>query len=319
VDVIHTSVLPREVLELLAPDRDDTLFVDATLGEGGHSELFLQRFPSLHVIALDADAAMLARARKRLAPHGDRVEFRHAWFDQYFREYHEARTPARILFDLGISMVHFEQAGRGFSFRRDEVLDMRLDPATGRSAADIVNTESETELARIIFEYGEERYARSIARKIVAARVAAQQDGGITRTAHLASVISSAVPGSYRRGRIHPATRTFQALRIAVNQELDRLEQALAAAFRVLEPGGRIGVIAFHSLEDRIVKRFISGKARACICPPEMPICECGGVPAGRSLTRKPVRPAEDERESNPASRSAKFRVLEKLVGGRPE
>jgi 16S rRNA (cytosine1402-N4)-methyltransferase len=315
VDFIHVSVLPREVCELLAPDRDETLLIDATVGEGGHSELFLRSFPSLRVIAIDADAVMLERARVRLAGFQDRVAFRHVWFDEFFSGYNEIVGPSRVLFDLGVSMVHFEKAERGFSFRRDEPLDMRLDPGVGLSAADLVNSADEAELARILFAYGEERYSRSIARSIVSVR----REKPVTTAVQLAEIVSRAVPGQYRHGRIHPATRTFQALRIAVNHELDRIGPALESAFRVLEPGGRMGVIAFHSLEDRIVKRFMQARTRACICPPELPICRCGGVPAARRLTRKAVTPQDDEIRSNPASRTARLRVLEKIVGGRAE
>ena len=304
----HTPVMPAEVLEWLAPSGDGELLVDGTLGEGGHSALFLESYPSLHIIGLDADPRMLERAATRLAAFGDRAETRRAWFDEYFASYAESRAPSRILLDLGISGFHFSGSGRGFSFRSSEPLDMRLDPEVGPSAADLVNTMAERELADVIYAYGEERYSRRIAERVVRER-----GGGRIETAgELADIVWHAVPGKYRHGRIHPATRTFQALRIAVNDELGRIERGLEAALQVLAPGGRMGVIAFHSLEDRRVKQCFRSHNYRSTQAPDQPMSS-EGEPRLRVLTKKPLMPGETERRSNPASRSARFRVAEKL------
>jgi 16S rRNA (cytosine1402-N4)-methyltransferase len=304
----HTPVMPAEVLEWLAPVDDGELLVDGTLGEGGHSALFLDTFPTLRIIGLDADPRMLERAASRLAPFGDRAELRQAWFDEFFSSYAEARAPTRILLDLGISGFHFSGSGRGFSFRSSEPLDMRLDPDSGPSAAELVNTMGEKELADVIYAYGEERYSRRIAERVVRERSA----GRIETAAELADIVWHAVPGKYRHGRIHPATRTFQALRIAVNGELERIERGLDAALEVLAPGGRIGVIAFHSLEDRIVKHRFRERNYRSKEPAESPM-SLKREPLVRVLTKKPRMPGEEERRRNPASRSARFRVAEKL------
>jgi 16S rRNA (cytosine1402-N4)-methyltransferase len=211
--------------------------------------------------------------------------------------------------DLGISMFHYELSNRGFSFRKDEPLDMRLDPSAGRSAADIVEESREEELADIFYRLGEERYSRRIAKAIVAARAR----GRIGTARALADVIWDSVPAEVRRGRLHPATRSFQALRIAVNDELGRLRRGLAGAARVLKVGGKMAVITFHSLEDGTVKRYFRELGRDCVCPPEAPVCACGGKRAFEVLTRKPALPAEAEVAGNPPSRSAKLRVAMKL------
>lgn len=291
MEPVHRSVLVDEVLRFLEPSEPESVLVDATLGEGGHSACFLQRYPSLRVIGVDADATMAARGAARLAEFGDRVEIVNTWFDDYFRETHV--RPDRVLLDLGISMYHFSFSGRGFSFRADEPLDMRLDTGRGTSATDLVNTLDGHELADLIYRYGEERLSRRIASRIVDART----DGPVTTTKELADIIWQAVPPSYRHGRIHPATRTFQALRIAVNSELERVERTIPLVLERLGPRGRLGIIAFHSLEDRIVKhRFRDAADR-------------GGYEV---LTRKPLVPAEAEVRDNPAARSAKFRVIER-------
>jgi 16S rRNA (cytosine1402-N4)-methyltransferase len=304
---VHKPVMAREVLQLLAPrETGPSLLIDTTLGEGGHSELFLSRFPDLEIIGVDADPQMLDRAKTKLGGFGSRVQYRNSFFDTYFARYSEDRQPDRILLDLGVSSYHFGHARRGFSFREDEPLDMRLSPDSERSAAEVVNETPEEELADIIYNLGEERYSRRIARNIVRAR----SKSPIRTSSELAEIVRRSVPKS--RERLHPATRTFQALRIAVNDELGRIERALPAAFEQLAPRGRIGVIAFHSLEDRIVKRYfksISSKPTA-------------GEPTHRvmaqSLTKKPLTPDEDEARDNPPSRSAKFRALEKLDEEKP-
>jgi len=306
--IVHRPVLLAESLELLAPPPDGGLLVDATLGQAGHAEAFLERWPRLSLLGIDADAALLETARERLARFGGRVELVRAWFADVFASWSRERAPQLVLFDLGISRFHYEKSGRGFSFDRDEPLDMRLSDDLPASAADLVNGSGAEELADILARYGEERHAR-----LIAARIARERERApITTAARLAEIIRGAVPPSSRHGRIHPATRSFQALRIAVNGELEQLERGLAGAFRVLAPGGRLGVISFHSLEDRIVKRFFKERSRACTCPPEYPVCRCGGRRELSLVTPKPVRPGEAELADNPASRSAKLRVAQK-------
>lgn len=313
MEIVHTSVLLNECLSLLAPESAQPLMVDGTLGEGGHTEAFLTAYPELRVIGVDADARIQARARERLSPFGDRVIFHLGWSDAFFREYpSDGKKPDIILLDLGISLFHYEKSGRGFSFRSDEPLDMRLDPNSGESAADIVNTMREEPLADLIYNYGEEQFSRRIARAIVEARRTAK----FATARALADCIYGAVPAAYRHGRIHPATKTFQALRIAVNGELSRLPDLLDLAFGALAPGGKLGVITFHSLEDRIVKNRFRDLAKACICPPEVPICKCGGRPRAELLTKKAVGPTEEEIARNSPSRSARLRVVRKIAYG---
>jgi 16S rRNA (cytosine1402-N4)-methyltransferase len=309
---LHEPVLLAEFLSLLIPPEERTRLVDATLGEGGHAEAALKANPNLSLAGVEKDEQVLARARVRLEAYGERVQLFRYSFEAFFRSYDRlvGQPPDRIFFDLGVSMFHFESSGRGFSFSREEPLDMRLDSGAPLRAADIVNELPEQELRELIRRYGEERLAGPIARAIVRARGRAP----LRTTRALAEVVRSAVPPAYRYGRIHPATRTFQALRIAVNGELDVLQEALPPAFEVLRAGGRMGVISFHSLEDRIVKRFFAQCIRPCTCPPETPICQCEGQRRARLLTRRPLVPGEEERARNPASRSAKLRVLEKVA-----
>ena len=306
---VHVPVLLEAVLELLAPPEGEACLVDATLGEGGHAEAFLSRFPRLRLVGVDKDAEILGKAAARLAPFGARVRLVRSGFADFFERELGPLRPERILMDLGVSMFHFEESGRGFSFRTEEPLDMRLDAGAGRTVAELLQATQEQELARLLEDYGEEPRARRIAAAIVRHR---DREGPITRSGQLARIVAGALPPEARRGRTHPATRTFQALRIAVNDELGELERALPAALRGLSAGGRMGVIAFHSLEDRLVKRFFRERARACTCPPEWPICQCGGKSELALLTRKPVSAGEEERRANPASRSAKLRVVEK-------
>lgn len=310
MDIVHTSVMPEEVFAYLSPVCEKGLLIDCTLGEGGHSELFLTRLPQLRVVGLDVDRGIMDVAAGRLKPFGERVRLFNSWFDAFFREYPlGGERPDAILFDLGISVYHYERSGRGFTFRGDEPLDMRLESGLEQSAADIVNTYPEKELADLIFLYGEERLSRRFARAVVEAR----ERDRIERVGQLEQIVWKASPKSYRHGRIHPATRTFQALRIAVNGELHRLESALADAFTALKPGGRMGVISFHSLEDRVVKRFFQDRKKGCICPPDEPICSCRGEALARVLTGKPLRPGDDEVVRNSPSRSARLRVAEKI------
>lgn len=314
MEIIHTPVLLQETLSYLSPVGEpfesSAVMIDSTLGEGGHSEAFLTKYNGLRIIGLDADSKIQARAKERLACFGDRMNFRNVWFNDFYADYPEdLPRPDIILFDLGISVFHYERSGRGFSFRYDEPLDMRLDPSAGDSVEVLVNTMREGELADVIFQYGEERYSRRIAKAIVQAR----QLSRISSSKVLADIIYSAVPAQYRHGNIHPATKTFQALRIAVNGELDRLPRALNSAFDCLKTGGKMGVITFHSLEDRIVKNTFRDWGKQCTCPPEQPICTCGGKPRAELLTHKPVAPTEEEISENSPSRSAKLRVIRKL------
>ncbi|MCR5623138.1 MAG: 16S rRNA (cytosine(1402)-N(4))-methyltransferase RsmH [Treponema sp.] len=314
MEVVHTPVLLQECLSLLSPVgepyEDDAFMVDSTLGEGGHSYNFLQRYPGLKVLGLDADPVIQARARERLAPFGDRMSFWSGWFDDFYASYpQDTRRPDIILFDLGISVFHYERSGRGFSFRHDEELDMRLNPASPESAADVVNGMEEKKLADLIYLYSDEKYSRRIASAITTAR----QAGRIASTKALADIVAGAVPPKYRHGSIHPATRTFQALRIYVNSELKRLPDALHAAFNTLLPQGKLGVITFHSLEDRIVKRYFRNLAKQCVCPPEQSVCSCGGTPCAVLITRGGVEPTAGEVASNSPSRSARLRVVRKL------
>ncbi len=323
-DVVHTPVLLSQTLEYLGPIKaDDEIFmVDSTLGEGGHSNAFLQNFVKMSIIGLDADKNIQEKAKKRLSGYGKRIKFFNGWFNDFYANYpDDLPKPDRILFDLGISVYHYECSNRGFSFRADEELDMRLDSGlyansqyfkgeyTGLSAKELVNTLREQELANIIFNYGDERYSRRIARAIVEKR----QQSQILTAKELAECIFHAVPKEYRYGGIHPATKSFQAIRIAVNGELERVEAVLDLAFKVLKVGGKMGVITFHSLEDRIVKKYFQNLAKSCTCPMEQPICICGGKPRARVLTRKPVGPTQEEVEVNAPSRSAKLRVVEKI------
>lgn len=323
---IHQPVLLEAVLDCLRPGvsvlgteeaaftdaavHQPCVMVDATTGEGGHAEAFLSRFPEVFMLCVDADAEQLERARIRLSGFEGRVEFHHCRFGEFFNRYasFSRKKPDRILFDLGISSRHYEESGRGFSFCRDESLDMRLDTGDTLTAGGIVNTWPQKKLEDILFRCGEERYAKNIARGIAAAR----GKKPITTTKELERIVWKAVPPEYRFRKIHPATKTFQALRIVVNRELEELEKGLAGGFEVLKPRGRMGVISFHSLEDRIVKRFFRDKNRGCTCPPELPICQCKGEKELVRVTRKPLVADSGEIRRNPRSRSAKFRVVEK-------
>ena len=308
---MHIPVLLDTVLSLLEPE-EDSLFVDATLGEGGHAEALLSRFPGLKLIGVEADREVFMRAQERLKLYRDRTYLFNEWFTDFFKGFGSRfeQRPDRILFDLGISMFHYQQSGRGFSFRKDEPLDMRIGGGIKRTAADIINKASERELKELIKTYGEEKMSKRITQAIIRER----KKSPITRARALADIIRQAVPPSYRYGPIHPATRTFQALRISVNDELSRLKGGLAGAFQSLNRCGRLGVISFHSLEDRIVKHFFREHNKSCTCPPDWPICKCGGQRALKVLTKKPVTASPDEIGKNPASRSARLRVVEKLT-----
>jgi len=313
MEYLHTPVMLDECLNYLASRNDNELFVDANTGEGGHSFAFLSKFPRLKMVCIDADGKILDVAKSRLEAFKDRIYFYNGWSFDFFTEYpSELKRPDTILFDCGISTFHYRASGKGFSFEKDEPLDMRLDSDADVTAASLIARLPEKELADLIYNNSEERYSRRIASLIVKER----QKSAITTTRALADLISRAVPASYRHGPINPATRTFQALRIAVNGELSKLHALLEASFQVLEPGGRLGVISFHSLEDKIVKNFFREMNKNCICPPEAPICRCSGRRSVNVLTKKGVTPSKDEIERNPPSRSARLRAVEKILDG---
>jgi 16S rRNA (cytosine1402-N4)-methyltransferase len=292
------------VVELLAPERGG-FFVDATVGAGGHARALVEAGPGIRLLGLDRDPEALALARERLAEFGDRVELVEANFGDLDAVLEGRPAPDGILADLGVSSMQLEQASRGFSFRRDGPLDMRMS-RSGRSAADVVATASLEELSRIFFEYGEERMANKIARAILEERPREP----ITTTRQLSRIVAR-VKGD--REKIDPATRVFQALRIEVNEELQALSRFLVAAVEKLNAEGRIAVIAYHSLEDRMVKETFRRESGACLCPPKLPICVCGARRALTLLTRRPVRPSEAEVRRNPRSRSARLRVARKV------
>lgn len=314
MEIVHTPVLLRECLDFLSPVGEpyekNAFMIDSTLGEGGHTNAFLSKYPELKICGVDADSVIQQRAKERLSCFGDRIRFFNGWFNDFYSSYPaEMPKPDLILFDLGISVFHYEKSNRGFSFRYDETLDMRLNENGTVSAFDIVNSYSEKNLADLIFLYGEEKLSRRIASAIVEARSVSE----ISSSKSLAEIIYNCVPEKYRHGAIHPATRTFQALRIAANDELGHLPKALFDAFNCLNAGGKMGVITFHSLEDRIVKNFFRNLGKECVCPPEFAECRCGGKQCAEILTRKPVCPGEEEIKVNSPSRSAKLRVVRKL------
>ena len=324
METIHTPVLLEETMYYLSPRAPGELMIDATLGEGGHSAAFLERFPDLQIAGVDTDGEIQARAKERLLRFGGRVSFYQRWAGEFFSGYPaELPVPDTILFDLGISLYHYEGSGRGFSFMRDEYLDMRLDTCHGETAADIIARLSEKDFADMLFNNAGERYSRRIASAVHAAK----KQSPVTSTAALAALVVSSVPAAYRRCPIHPATRTFQALRIAVNGEAEKLPLMLEGALKHLKMGGRLGVISFHSGEDRTVKHFFKEKSKGCTTQEsgagsrlsiqtDTPICRSEGIYSIKILTRKPVLAGDEERRNNPPSRSAKFRAVEKISTG---
>jgi len=305
----HVPVLVDEVLTYLAP-RPGAAIVDATLGEGGHAEAILRRIaPAGRLIGLDRDGEALAGAEERLRRFGQNVILAQANFADLDEALNTLGVGAvdGVLLDVGVSTRQLMEAERGFSFDRVGPLDMRMDRAdpAGRTAADLANTLPERDLADLIYRFGEERASRRIARQIVARRP-------LRTTRDLARAVEAAVGAG--RGRLHPATRTFQALRIATNREIESLERALPQAIRRLRPGGRLCVIAFHSIEDRAVKTALARFARGCTCPPGLPECRCGGERLLRILTKKPVVPSAAEAARNPRARSARLRAAERLL-----
>lgn len=306
----HTPVLFLETIESLQP-KDGARYIDCTVGGGGHAAALLDAAgPHARLLGLDADPDDLAVARERLAGFGERVRLVNANFRQLAEVAGVAGfVPADgVLFDLGMSSIQLERSLRGFSFQRDAPLDMRFDPRQPTTAADIVNNAGEAELRRMLYEFGNERNAPRLARAIVKRRGTRR----IETTKDLSDVVVG-VLGPRREG-MHSATKTFQALRIAVNEELESLREALPQALGILSKGGRLAVISFHSLEDRIVKEFTRYEASTCICPPGLPICVCGKQATLRLVHRKPVTPGPEELRLNPRARSAKLRIAEKII-----
>jgi 16S rRNA (cytosine1402-N4)-methyltransferase len=307
----HRPVLLRETIELLGAARGG-LFVDGTLGLGGHSEAILEASLDARVVGIDRDREALELARKRLERFGPRFRGIHANFRDIARVLEEAgeRDVRGVLVDLGVSSLQFDAGHRGFSFRQDAPLDMRMDAAgEEETAAELLAHLSEEEIARIIFEYGEERRSRRIARWIVEKR---ERGEPIETTKQLADLVARAV-GYRKTDKVHPATRTFQALRIAVNRELEGLGEFVEEAIDLLEPDGRFVAISFHSLEDRIMKQTLRRMAGQCECDPRAPVCSCGARRAVEILTRRPIVAGEDEVSANPRARSAKLRACRKL------
>ena len=308
---IHKSVLLAETVKVLKPQTGET-FVDATLGLGGHAEKILAVSDGTRLLGIDQDAEAIAIARQRLEKFGDRIEIFHRNFSEIKRVLTEAKVERvdGVIADLGVSSLQFDSAERGFSFRFDAPLDMRMNAEDdAETAADLLATLSEFEIARIIYEYGEERKSRRIASRIVWKR---EQGEPIETTKQLADLVEKAV-GRGKQDKTHPATKTFQALRIAVNGELEILEQFIHDAVEVLKIGGRLVVITFHSLEDRIVKQTFQKLAGKCFCPLRLPQCQCGAKREVEILTKKPIVPSELETEENPRARSAKLRACLKL------
>jgi len=310
----HLPVLVEEVMSMLSP-APDSLQIDATVGGGGHTERILEATtPGGRLLGLDADGAAIARVAGRLQPRfGDRLVLRQANFRELATVAPEAGFGAvdGMLFDLGLSSFQLADRERGFGFRTGGPLDMRFDTSRGVPAAELLATLDATELTALFRRYGEERQAPRIARAIVADR----KIQPITTAEDLAALVERVAPGNPRvRRRIHPATRVFQALRIAVNEELEALQDGLAAAVDLLRPGGRLVVLSYHSLEDRIVKRFIAAERRGCVCPPELPVCVCGRNPRLRLVTRPSLTPSPAEIAANPRARSARLRAAERLA-----
>ena len=306
----HVSVLLEACLEGLAI-RPDGIYVDGTLGGAGHSSRIAARLTTGRLIGIDRDPTALRAAGERLAPFGDRVTLVHGNFCQISEILRDLKIDGvdGILLDLGVSSPQLDDGSRGFSYMSDAPLDMRMDTGDSLTAYTVVNTWPEEELRRILFEYGEERYAARIAGAICRRR--AEQP--VRTTLELVDVIRSALPAAALREKQHPAKRSFQAIRIAVNDELGAVRQVMEDAIPALNPGGRLAVITFHSLEDRIVKNAMAAAARGCTCPPEFPICVCGNKPKVKLITRKPVTASAEELAANPRSRSAKLRVCQKL------
>ncbi|WP_409341250.1 16S rRNA (cytosine(1402)-N(4))-methyltransferase RsmH [Paenibacillus sp. MBLB4367] len=313
----HITVLKEEAVEGLRI-KPDGIYVDCTLGGAGHSELIASKLgPQGRLIALDQDDAALANAEQRLKPYADRVTL----VKTNFRDIRDVLlgldVPVKdgepqvdgILFDLGVSSPQLDEADRGFSYNHDADLDMRMDRSERLTAREVVNEWPESEIARILYEYGEEKFSRRIAARIVSER----EKSPIESTGRLAEIIKEGIPAAARRTGPHPAKRSFQAIRIAVNDELGAMEDALESSIRCLSPGGRISVITFHSLEDRICKQLFAKYVEKCTCPPGFPLCVCQKKSLLKLVNRKPLDPSAEELEANPRARSAKLRVAERV------
>lgn len=306
----HISVLLQECLDGLNI-RPEGIYVDGTLGGAGHSFCIAQRLSTGRLIGIDRDPVALQAAGKRLESYANRVTLVHANFSDMEQVLKELEIPGAdgILLDLGVSSPQLDDSQRGFSYMADAPLDMRMNSHDSLSAYDVVNSWSQQELKRILYTYGEERYAPQIASAILRAR----EEKPIETTLELVEVIRGAMPSAALREKQHPAKRSFQAIRIAVNDELGAVEKIMNDALKLLNPGGRLCIITFHSLEDRIVKTGMNEWARGCTCPPSFPVCVCGKKPQVRLISRKPIVATEKELEENPRSRSAKLRICEKL------
>jgi 16S rRNA (cytosine1402-N4)-methyltransferase len=311
VSFSHQTVLLEETVDFICP-RSTGRYIDCTLGGAGHTlEILKQSNPDGKLLCLDQDLTALDNARAVLADFLEtRVQLVHANFrmlEHVANEFGFVSVDG-IVFDLGVSSPQFDEANRGFSYRHDAILDMRMDTTSDKTALKLVNEWTEQQLSRVFSRYGEEKFHRKIAKAIVRTR----EDKAIRTTSELAEIVKDAIPAAARRSGGHPAKKVFQALRIEVNDELNALREALEQAFELLAPGGRIAVISFHSLEDRIVKQTFLKFAEGCICPPDFPVCQCGRTPRADVVTRKPVVPVAAEQEGNPRSRSAKLRVVQK-------
>ena len=306
----HVSVLLEECIEGLAI-KPDGIYVDGTLGGAGHSSQIAKRLTTGRLIGIDRDPVALKAAGERLAPYGDRVTLVHSNFCEIASVLKELQIDGvdGILLDLGVSSPQLDDGARGFSYMADAPLDMRMNNQDSLSADTVVNTWPYEELKRILYEYGEERYAPKIAAAICARREIAP----IRTTLELVDVIKSAMPASALREKQHPAKRSFQAIRIAVNDELGSVEKVMRDAIPCLNPGGRLAIITFHSLEDRIVKNGMAAASKGCTCPPSFPVCVCGNKPKVKLVNRKPIVSGDEELERNPRARSAKLRVCEKI------
>jgi len=309
-DFHHVSVLLEECLDGL-DIKPDGIYVDGTLGGAGHSSHIASRLTTGRLIGIDRDPVALKAAGERLAPYGENVTLVHSNFCRIADILDELNIEAvdGILLDLGVSSPQLDDGSRGFSYMVDAPLDMRMDSSDVTTAQTIVNTWSYEDIRRILFDYGEERYAPQIAAAICRAR----ENAPISTTLELVDIIRSAMPASALREKQHPAKRSFQAIRIAVNDELGAVRKVMETVIPRLKKGGRLAIITFHSLEDRIVKNGMNDAARGCTCPPEFPVCICGKKPQVKILTRKPITASSAELEQNPRSRSAKLRVCEKL------
>ena len=309
MEYTHKPVLLAPCMEALQI-RPDGVYVDGTLGRAGHSMEIARRLTTGRLICIDRDMAAIDAAKERLAPYLDRVTLVHSNFSELGDVLRQAGVAGAdgMLFDLGVSSPQLDDGARGFSYMQDAPLDMRMDTSAPLTAYEVVNTWSGEELRRILYEYGEERYAPAIAKAFVRAR----ETRPVDTTLELVEIIKGAMPPAALREKQHPAKRSFQAIRIAVNGELDALPPMLTSAVEGLNPGGRLAVITFHSLEDRIVKNTLRDLARGCTCPPEFPVCVCGNKPKVRLVTRKPIVADAAELEDNPRARSAKLRVAEK-------